>query len=78
MVSRAVAKLEQDLGVTLLERRGRGVVATDAGRLLALFARRQQDLSDTFLAEINNLKNAQRGHVELVFGEGFVDLVLES
>lgn len=78
VVSRAVAKLEQDLGVTLLERRGRGVVATDAGRLLALFARRQQDLSDTFLAEINNLKNAQRGHVELVFGEGFVDLVLES
>ena len=73
VVSRAVAKLEQDTGLTLLERRGRGVVATDAGRLLALFARRQQDLNDTFLAEVNNLKNARRGHVELVFGEGFVD-----
>lgn len=77
VVSRAVAKLEQDTGLALLERRGRGVVATDAGRLLALFARRQQDLSDTFLAEVNNLKNAQRGHVEVVFGEGFIDLVLE-
>ncbi|SPA55980.1 LysR family transcriptional regulator [Cupriavidus taiwanensis] len=77
VVSRAVAKLEQDTGLALLERRGRGVVATDAGRLLALFARRQQDLNDTFLAEVNNLKNAQRGHVELSFGEGFVDLVLE-
>ncbi len=77
-VSRAVARLELDTGLTLLERRGRGVVATDAGRLLALFARRQQDLNDTFLAEVNNLKNAQRGHVELVFGEGFVDLVLGS
>jgi DNA-binding transcriptional LysR family regulator len=77
VVSRAVAKLEQDTGLALLERRGRGVVATDAGRLVALFARRQQDLSDTFLAEVNNLKNAQRGHVEVVFGEGFIDLVLE-
>lgn len=77
VVSRAVAKLEQDTGLALLERRGRGVVATDAGRLLALFARRQQDLNDTFLAEVNNLKNSQRGHVELAFGEGFIDLVLE-
>ena len=48
VVSRAVAKLEQDTGLTLLERRGRGVVVTDAGRMLALFARRQQDLHDTF------------------------------
>ncbi|NUA27480.1 LysR family transcriptional regulator [Cupriavidus basilensis] len=77
MVSRAVAKLEQDTGLTLLERRGRGVVVTDAGRMLALFARRQQDLHDTFLAEVNSLKNAQRGHIELIFGEGFIDMVLE-
>lgn len=77
VVSRAVAKLEQDTGLTLLERRGRGVVVTDAGRMLALFARRQQDLHDTFLAEVNSLKNAQRGHIELAFGEGFIDMVLE-
>ncbi|AJG18954.1 Transcriptional regulator, LysR family [Cupriavidus basilensis] len=77
MVSRAVAKLEQDTGLTLLERRGRGVVVTDAGHMLALFARRQQDLHDTFLAEVNSLKNAQRGHIELIFGEGFIDMVLE-
>lgn len=77
VVSRAVAKLEEDTGLTLLERRGRGVIVTDAGRMLALFARRQQDLHETFLAEVNSLKNAQRGHVELVFGEGFVDLVFE-
>lgn len=77
MVSRAVARLEEDTGLTLLERRGRGVVVTDAGRMLARFARRQQDLHETFLAEIDSLKNTQQGHVELVFGEGFVDLVLE-
>lgn len=77
MVSRAVAKLEQDTGLTLLERRGRGVTVTDAGRMIALFARRQQDLHDTFVAEVNSLKNAQRGHIELVFGEGFIDMVME-
>jgi DNA-binding transcriptional LysR family regulator len=77
VVSRAVAKLEEDTGLTLLERRGRGVVVTDAGRMIALFARRQQDLHDTLVAEVNSLKNAQRGHIELVFGEGFVDLVFE-
>ena len=36
MVSRTVARLEQDTGLVLLERRGRGVVVTDAGRMLAL------------------------------------------
>ena len=35
MVSRTVARLEQDTGLVLLERRGRGVVVTDAGRMLA-------------------------------------------
>ncbi|WP_171961956.1 LysR family transcriptional regulator [Bordetella trematum] len=77
VVSRSIARLEADLGLSLLERRGRGVVVTDAGRLLALFARRQQDLHATFLAEVNSLKSAQVGHVELAFGEGFVDIVFE-
>jgi DNA-binding transcriptional LysR family regulator len=77
VVSRAIGKLEEDTGLTLLERRGRGVVVTDAGRLLALFARRQQDLHDTFIAEVDSLKNAESGHIELIFGEGFVDMVLE-
>jgi DNA-binding transcriptional LysR family regulator len=47
-ISRAIARLEADTGLTLLERRGRGVVPTDAGRLVALFARRQQDLNESF------------------------------
>lgn len=76
-ISRAVARLEQDTGLTLLERQGRGVVPTDAGRLMALYARRQRDLNDTFLSEVNNLKNAEQGHVELVLGEGFVDMIFE-
>lgn len=76
-VSRAVAQLEKDCGLALLERRGRGVVPTDAGRLLATYARRQQDVQTTFYAELDSLRNASRGHVDLVMGEGMLDLFFD-
>ena len=40
-VSRAIGALEADCGLALLERRGRGVVPSDAGRLLADYAQQQ-------------------------------------
>lgn len=76
-VSRAVSLLEKECGMTLLERRGRGVVPTDAGRLLATYARRQLDVQATFYAEVDNLRNASRGHVDLVVGEGMLDLFFQ-
>ncbi len=50
-VSRAVAKLEDDLGVTLLERTTRKITLTDAGR--AFFERAREALAG--LEEANNL-----------------------
>ena len=76
-VSRAVAKLAQEIGMPLLERRGRSVVVTDSGRLLAQFAKRQQDLNDALVVELNNLKSARQGHVELTFGEGLIDFMIQ-
>ncbi|MDW5444918.1 LysR family transcriptional regulator [Polaromonas sp. SM01] len=76
-VSRAVALLEKECGMTLLERRGRGVVPTDAGRLLATYARRQLDVQATFYAEVDSLRNANRGHIDLVLGEGMLDLFFD-
>jgi DNA-binding transcriptional LysR family regulator len=76
-VSRAVALLEKECGMILLERRGRGVVPTDAGRLLATYARRQLDVQATFFAEVDSLRNASRGHVDLVLGEGMLDLFFD-
>jgi len=76
-VSRAVSLLEKECGMTLLERRGRGVVPTDAGLLLATYARRQLDVQATFYAEVDNLRHASRGHVDLVLGEGMLDLFFE-
>ncbi|MEJ8820563.1 LysR family transcriptional regulator [Variovorax humicola] len=76
-VSRAASQLEKECGMVLLERRGRGVVPTDAGLLLATYARRQLDVQATFFAEIDNLRNASRGHVDLVLGEGMLDLFFD-
>ncbi len=76
-VSRAVALLEKECGMPLLERRGRGVIPTDAGRLLATYARRQLDVQATFYAEVDSLRNASRGHIDLVLGEGMLDLFFD-
>nr|WP_218511268.1 LysR family transcriptional regulator [Variovorax sp. dw_308] len=76
-VSRAVSLLEKECGLTLLERRGRGVVPTDAGRLLATYARRQLDVQASFYAEVESLRHANRGHVDLVLGEGMLDLFFQ-
>ncbi|MDM0117390.1 LysR family transcriptional regulator [Variovorax sp. J22R133] len=76
-VSRAVSLLEKECGMALLERRGRGVVPTDAGRLLATYARRQLDVQATFYAEVESLRSASRGHIDLVLGEGMLDLFFQ-
>jgi DNA-binding transcriptional LysR family regulator len=75
-VSRAVAILEKDCGTRLLERRGRGVVATAAGRLLADYVRRQLSQQQHLLAELDGIEKAERGHVDVVAGEGFVDWLM--
>ncbi|CAB3869374.1 LysR family transcriptional regulator [Achromobacter anxifer] len=76
-VSRAIAALERDCGIALFERRGRGVVPTDAGHILARYIKRQQDIQESFFSEIDSLRKAERGHIDLVLGEGFVELMFE-
>lgn len=75
-VSRAVALLEEDCGARLLERRGRGVVPTDAGQLLAGYLRRQHSQKQQLLAQLEGIHKLERGHVDIVAGEGFVDWLM--
>ncbi len=75
-ISRAVAALERDCGIALLERKGRGVIATEAGKLLADYLTRQKNSQESFFAEIDGLRNAEHGHVDLLVGEGFVELLI--
>jgi DNA-binding transcriptional LysR family regulator len=69
-VSRQVAKLEDDFGTPLFERRSRGMVLTHAGRLLASYAQRAALESDQIHREIRELNNPTRGLIRLGVTEG--------
>ncbi|MGV2979403.1 LysR family transcriptional regulator [Camelimonas sp. ID_303_24] len=71
-ISRAVSQLEQECGVALIERKGRGVAPTDAGRLLADFLRRQISEKQGLLAQMDSIRKVESGHVDIMTGEGYV------
>lgn len=77
-VSRAISQLEQECGVPLLERRGRGVAPTEAGELLAGYLHRQQSEKQNMLAQIDSIRNVKTGHVNLAAGEGFVGWLMRN
>lgn len=73
-VSRAVALLEDESGLQLLQRKGRGITPTETGKLLAGYARQQMELLDQFYGELNQINNAQQGHINIGVGEGMLDI----
>jgi DNA-binding transcriptional LysR family regulator len=72
VVSRQISQLEQDLDATLLERHSRGVRPTEAGQLLVEHYRRHAADRDDTLTKLREIQGLQRGHIDLVLGEGFV------
>jgi DNA-binding transcriptional LysR family regulator len=78
VVSRQIAKLEEELSLPLIERHGRGVRATEAGQVLVDYFRQQSSYQDDALTKVQELRGLARGHIDLVLGEGFVsDLMAE-
>jgi DNA-binding transcriptional LysR family regulator len=78
VVSRQIAKLEEELAISLIERHGRGVKATEAGQMLVDYFRQQSAYQDDVLTKVQELRGMARGHIDLVLGEGFVsDLMAE-
>lgn len=73
-VSRSIALLEDESGLRLLQRKGRGVEPTETGKLLASYARQQMALLDGFYSELNQIHSAQRGHINIGVGEGMLDM----
>jgi DNA-binding transcriptional LysR family regulator len=69
-VSRQISKLEGQIGVPLLERRQRGVVANPAGERLAEHARRSQLDAEEILSEIQGLSGLKTGLVRIACVEG--------
>jgi DNA-binding transcriptional LysR family regulator len=75
-VSRAIGILEQECGLPLLERHGRGVVPTDAGQMLAGYVRRQNSQKQHLMAQLDSIRKIERGHIDIVAGEGYVDWLM--
>src|SRR3954471_20047923 len=64
-VSKQVKELERSLGTRLIERHGRGVRLTEAGRVLAEYARRIVALAEEAQAAITDLDSLRRGTLAL-------------
>lgn len=77
-VSRAVGLIEQECGTDLFERRGRGLAPTDAGRLLAVYLRRQQNEKQDLLAQIDSIRKIESGHIDIMTGEGYIDWLMQE
>src|SRR3954471_19752448 len=64
-VSKQIKELEKSLGVVLFERHARGVRLTDAGELLAGYARRIFALADEAEEAIEDLQGLRRGRLRI-------------
>jgi DNA-binding transcriptional LysR family regulator len=77
-VSRQIAELELDCGGALLERWARGVVATEAGRIVAEHAQRQEDEAALLEDRLRRIRGAEEGTVRICCGGGFLTDLLDN
>lgn len=78
VISRQISQLESDLGVALLERHGRGVKPTLAGHLLLDYGRQRMKALDDLKGKLDEIHSLDRGHIEMVVGEAYVNDVITS
>lgn len=72
VISRHIQRLQIQLGLRLLERRGRGVIPTEAARLLMEFCDARKVQEQELLVRLSDVGNTLRGRVHIVSGEGFM------
>jgi len=71
-ISRQILELEAECGQALLERLPRGVVLTEAGRVVVEHAQRQMDEMGLLEDRLRRLQGARQGTVRLCCGAGFL------
>lgn len=78
VISRQIQVLERELDTILLDRHGRGVLPTEAARLVLDYYRRRVSDEDTMLSQLEELKGLQRGDVHIACSEGFIEAIIET
>ncbi|CAI0935550.1 LysR family transcriptional regulator [Serratia ficaria] len=78
VISRQIAQLERALQLPLLERRGRNVVLTEAGRLLAEdhFTSRQR--REKLESQLKDLRHMRGGTISVRIGGGLISAFIEG
>ncbi|MBI0328422.1 LysR family transcriptional regulator [Burkholderia plantarii] len=70
-VSRQIARLESELGTPLFVRQSRGMVPSQAGQMLAAYARRSQLDAEQISLEIDALRGETERTIRIACTEGF-------
>ncbi len=78
IVSRQIQLLETELGVALLERKGRGIVPTEVAAIVMEHCRDRQASEQALMARLDEVNGLQRGDLQLVASEGFVDILMSG
>lgn len=75
-VSRQIQRLEQELGVDLLERNIRGAIPTQAGQMLLQHIRNLKREDECLRSRIDALKKLESGEIRIAMGGGYsADLI---
>jgi DNA-binding transcriptional LysR family regulator len=75
-VSRQISQLESEIGLLLIERGRRTIKPTEAGQLVIDYHRRTSAERELFDVQVQALRGAQTGRVDIAIGEGFITTAL--
>ncbi|MBA8910913.1 LysR family transcriptional regulator [Aminobacter ciceronei] len=68
-INRKIIEYEAALGTKLFERSNKGIVTTEAGRILISHIRQQKILLERAISEIGQMKDGEKGHIRLSTAE---------
>ena len=71
-ITQAIQRLETELGETLIDRSGRELALTDAGRVVFEAARRQENLQRELIAQLGELRNKAAGRLVIGANESMI------
>lgn len=81
-ISRQIAQLEEELGVTLIERNRTPLKLTEAGEIALSYYREFMTQQEAFISQVGDLKSLKGGTIKLAVGEALIgdplQLVLEQ